>query len=134
MSNKSRYRSKNESKKAAAPVGFDDWEPIRIDSTAPPVDVETFELFSVDDTSYRAPKQVAAGVALEALHVAYTRGPAAAAWFIVDSTVGEDNIAVLYSQPSLTHADVQRMLQRLGQVFWGQVEDLVGKSPVGQEG
>ncbi len=130
MSSKSRYRNTSKAKQES-PIE-EPWEPIRIDTSAPAVDEERFELFWIDDEVFTAPKRVPAGVALRGLQHAFQMGQAAAAWFILTETVGEEAMEKLYDVKQLTHEDVQRMLQKLGKVFWGQVEDMVGKPPSGQ--
>lgn len=133
MSNRNRYPKQQKNQKPTGGMSpITEWVPVRVDTSAPAVDADRFDLFYIDDQAYTAPCRVPAGVALEALSVAFNSGPTAAAWFIIDKTVGEENIKLLYDQPSLTLDECQRMLTKLGEVFWGQVQDMVGKSPAGE--
>lgn len=104
------------------------YEPIRIDTSQPPVDAERMPLFYIDDQEYTAPVRVPANVAIEALEVTYRQGSAAAAYFMLEKAVGKDTIDALTSCPQVTYEQAHSLLQQVGQMYWGQLETLLGKS------
>lgn len=106
------------------------FEPIRIDTSQPPVEVKRIPLFYIDDQEYSAPEQVPAHVAVAALEVVYERGASAAAYFMLEKAVGKETIDALTECPHVTYPQVQAIFQKVGQMYWGQVEDMLGKSQV----
>lgn len=105
------------------------FQPIRIDRRLPAADEERTPIFYVTDADgqekeYTAPAQVPAGHAIQALTIAATRGYVAASGWIVLQALGQEAVNVLYDCPQLTRADAQAMMQKLGELYFGQVEAL----------
>jgi len=103
------------------------FEPIRIDTTKPALDDERFDLFFIDDKAYTAPKVVPAGVALRALQIVATQGVMAGAWHMVMECLGEDAIEALMECKQLEHSQLKKMLNKVSDVYYGQLEDLTAK-------
>ncbi|HEU4754005.1 MAG TPA: hypothetical protein VFU47_12925 [Armatimonadota bacterium] len=111
-----------------------DFTPFRIDTSAPPVEAERVPVFYIDDTEYTIPAQVSAATAMQALEIAVTKGPTAAAWHMISEALGEEGIRALQECRHITHEQVRGLFAQIGRIYFGQMEDMVGAdTPEGRE-
>lgn len=116
-----------------------EFKPIRIDRREPAVDAERFPVFYItgedgQETEYTAPVRVPAGVSIKALSLAATRGYVAAAGFMVNEALGADAINALYASPQLTKEEAKELMDRLGDLYFGELEDLATGDEQGEDG
>lgn len=115
-----------------------DFEPIRIDTSDPPVaEQDRVVMFVIDDVEYTAPRTVPGGLAWQALEHAGERGPWFAANFMAHQALGDKAIEALKGCEQLTIADTKRILGGLAQAYWGDLQEAVeslGKGPLNGSG
>ncbi|GAA4082718.1 hypothetical protein [Actinomadura miaoliensis] len=83
------------------------------DPDAPPEDVEMVPLFKMGGEVYEIPRRMPAGIALEYLEKQVTKGPDAAAMWVMTEVLGEDTYQMLKDHPSLEFDQLQDVFDRL---------------------
>lgn len=73
-------------------------------------EIETVELFKLDDKVYSVPKEVSAGVSLEYLERQSEEGPDAAIYFIMKKLLGEEAFNALKSHPNLKKDQLEQVM------------------------
>lgn len=106
------------------PIKF---EPIRVDTSAPPVEEERMPLFYLGETEYTGPVHVSAATALEALEIAATKGTAAATYHCLIKAIGEHGYKDLTGCPQLTFDQARDLCTQIGTMYFGQAVGVAGK-------
>lgn len=113
-------------KAKTVPAG-DDFAPIVIDTSTPAVDSERIPVFTIDGVEHTIPRRLPAGDTVAMIQVIAERGAVAGAWEMVKLALTEDSINALMQCRHVTHEQVRSIFDRIGKLYMGQVDDLVGK-------
>lgn len=109
------------------PTNPDNFTPLRIDTTQPPVNTERMELFFIDGKAYTGPKVIPGHLALRALEVTVQRGSAAGAWFCLTEAIGQEAVDDLLACDQLTLDQARDFLTRISAMYYGQATGITGK-------
>ena len=108
-------------------------DPIRIKRSDPPVEATTVPWFIIEEedgseTVYTVPERISAATALSALAVFADKGQVAGVWYMISQSVTEETLAALYECPQVDHATATALIDGLGERYFGQLQEIVGKS------
>lgn len=102
-------------------------EPVRISTANQPTD-EKIHVFSIDDTDYFMPKYVPASLALQVLDKMRTTNENAALAWVLEKVLGTEAYQALLNCPTLSAADLKRVMKVVTEHVLGQLEDAKGNS------
>lgn len=73
-------------------------------------DIETIDLFELDDVVYSVPAEVSAGVSLAYLEKQAEEGPDAAIFFIMKKLLGDEAFDALKNHPNLKKDELEAVM------------------------
>lgn len=82
----------------------------------------------VDDQPITVPKEMPGNLAFSALRVFRRGGPRAMVAWMVEEALGEEQSAMLSNADGMTAADFKDLLEKIGNLYQGQVDALLGNS------
>lgn len=105
------------------------FEPVVIDATGPSIEDERFTVFEIIEPGdapvrqYTAPRRISAGAALRAIHIAASRGDAAAEAWCARYALGDQGVNALYGCKHIIAEQANEIMGNLGKLFFGQARE-----------